>query len=151
MIFKLRDGFQTHHRDYNRQLFKSSEGKVARDKKESPDNIEKHYNKVFNREAQIDQLIPETLDQCPTNERMSTVPNKREVREAIKKMDNNKAPGCSQLATAMLKNIPEEGINFLTNLIRQYWIDKECQIELQNIQQLVSLYKGKRDMQNLNH
>ena len=57
MIFKLRDGFQTHHRDYNSLLFKNSEGKVATDKKESTDNIENHYNKVFNREAQIVQSI----------------------------------------------------------------------------------------------
>ena len=81
---------------------------------------------------------------------MSTVPNKREVREAIKKMDNNKAPGCSYLIADMLKNLLEEGINFLTNLISQYWINEECQIGSWNIQQLVSLYKGKGDMQNLN-
>ena len=82
---------------------------------------------------------------------MSAVPKKRELREAIKMMDNNKAPGHYQLTTNMLKRLPEEGINFLTNLIRQYQINKECQIELWNIQQLVSLYKGKGDMQNLNN
>ena len=141
MIFKLRDGFQTPHRDYNSQLFKNSEGKVARDKKESTNNIEKHYNKVFTNS--MEKPILETLDQCPTNESMSTVPIKREVREAIQKMDNNKAPGHSQLTTNMLKNFLEEGINFLTNLKRKYWINKECQIESWNIQPLVSLYKGR--------
>ena len=66
-------------------------------------------------------------------------------------MDNNKAPGCSYLIADMLKNLLEEGINFLTNLISQYWINEECQIGSWNIQQLVSLYKGKGDMQNLNN
>ena len=51
MIFNFRDGFQTHHRDYNGPFIKNSEGKVARDKK-SINNIKKHY-KVFNREAQL--------------------------------------------------------------------------------------------------
>ena len=63
MIFKLRDGFQTHNRNYNGQLFKNSEGKVARDKKESANNIEKNYEKVFNRNTPVDLMILETLDQ----------------------------------------------------------------------------------------
>ena len=50
----------------------------------------------------------------------------------------------------MLKNLLEEGTNFLTGLIRQYQINKEYQIESWNIQKLVILYKGKGDMQNLN-
>ena len=82
MIFKLRDGFQTHHRDYNGQLFKNSEGKVARDKKESANNIKKHYKKVFNRNAPIDLTIIETLDQSPINEMLNIAPNKKEIREA---------------------------------------------------------------------
>ena len=66
-------------------------------------------------------------------------------------MENNKVPGQSELTTDMLKNLPEEAINFLTGLITQYWIDKERQIESWKIQNLVSLHKGKGDMQNLNN
>jgi len=32
MIFKLIDGFQTHHREYGGQLFKDKKGKIANDK-----------------------------------------------------------------------------------------------------------------------
>jgi len=49
-------------------------------------------------------------------------------------MENNKVPGQSELTTDMLKNLPEESINFLTGLITQYWTNKECQIESWKIQ-----------------
>jgi len=51
----------------------------------------------------------------------------------------------------MLRNLPNKAIQFITIIIEQYWSDENCHIETWNIQKLISLYKGKGDMQNINN
>ena len=64
-------------------------------------------------------------------------------------MMNNKAPGQAKVTINMLKNLPEEAMQFITDFIKQYWLDENCHIKLWNHQKLISLYKGKGDIQNL--
>ena len=59
--------------------------------------------------------IISTLDNTPTAD---------EIRGAIKKMKNNKAPGLSRVTMDMLKNLPEEGIALLTAHIQEFWEDE---------------------------
>jgi len=65
IIFKLRDGFQTQHKNYSGQLFQSQEGKQWAIKNESAKNVEQHSQSVWNRDTPVDQLILEMLDQLP--------------------------------------------------------------------------------------
>ena len=51
----------------------------------------------------------------------------------------------------MLKNLSDEAIQFITDIIKQYWSEENCCIETWYIQKLISLYKGKGDIQNLNN
>ena len=66
-------------------------------------------------------------------------------------MKNDKAPGCSKVSTNMLKILPEEEIQFITSIIREYWMDINCQVETWNIQKLIGLHKGREDVQNINN
>ena len=68
MIFKLRDGFQTHHRDLRGQHFKNQKGEVARDKTKNASNIKQHYRAVLYRNTPVDQSILDKLKQCPKND-----------------------------------------------------------------------------------
>lgn len=65
-------------------------------------------------------------------------------------MKSDKAPGAPQLTTAMLKNLPEDTLNFVVETIqefRQHNMDfNSCHVTKLNI-----LYKGKVDPQNLNN
>jgi hypothetical protein len=36
-------------------------------------------------------------------------------------MKSDKAPGTSQLTTDMLKNLPEDALNFVTETIQEFW------------------------------
>ena len=96
-------------------------------------------------------MILEMLDQHPTSETLTDAPNIKKVRGAIRKMKNNKAPSQSEFTTVMLKNLPEKGIKLMISTIAKYWTNENYQIKLWNIQKLCQLYKGKRDMQNLNN
>ena len=93
MIFKLRDGFQTNHREYGGQPFKNQKGKIANDKSENTKYIEEHYQTIFNRKLPVDPSILDDLVQHPINVNIGNVPTIQEVRITIQKMKNNKAPG----------------------------------------------------------
>ena len=70
---------------------------------------------------------------------------------AIKKMKDNKAPGLIGLTMDMIKALPEEAINFSTEVIQEYWMNPKCDFETWHVQNLVTLYKGKGDAKDLNN
>ena len=76
---------------------------------------------------------------------------KQQIRSAIKKMKNNKAPCLTGLTMDMIKALPEEAVNFLTEAIHEYWMSSECDFETWHIQKLVTLYKEKGDAKDLNN
>jgi len=62
------------------------------------------------------------------------------------------APGLTGLATdMMIKALPEEAINLLTEAIQEYWMNPKCDFETWHVQKLVTLYKGKGDAKDLNN
>jgi len=114
MGFKLTTGY------YRGQCFKNQRGEGARDKTENASNIKQHYRSVFNRNTPVDQSVLDKLEQCPINDSISDMPNIKEVKDAVQKMNNKKAPGHSKV-------ILEEGIQFLTSVIVEYGTDINCQ------------------------
>ena len=93
MIFKLRGGFQTHHREYGGQPFKKQKGKIASDKSENAKYIEEHYRTIFNRKFPLGPSILDDLVQHPIKVNIGNAPTIQEVRITIQKMKNDKAPG----------------------------------------------------------
>jgi hypothetical protein len=60
-------------------------------------------------------------------------------------MSSKKAPGKSGMTTDMLKNLPTEGFKLITNFIKSYWQDNNCDFESWHTNILSLLYKGKGD------
>jgi len=85
MIFELRDGFQTHHREYGGQWFKNQKWKIANDKSENAKHIKEYYRTIFNRNLVVDPSILNDLAQFPINVNMGNAPTIQEVRNAIQK------------------------------------------------------------------
>ena len=52
--------------------------------------------------------------------------------------------------TDMIKNLPPEGLAFLTFIIQEFWKNKEVDFESWHITKLSNLYKGKGDQQDPN-
>jgi hypothetical protein len=65
-------------------------------------------------------------------------------------MKCNKAPGTSQLTTDMLKNLPNEALDFIVETIQDFW-QQETDFKAWHVTKLNILYKGKGDQQDLNN
>ena len=74
-----------------------------------------------------------------------------EIKLALKKMKNNKAPGISGVTTYILKNIPEEGHTLLTLFVQQFW-EGNCNFNQWHKTKLSMLYyKGKGNTHDPNN
>jgi len=117
-VFQLIGGFGGHHQTYRLKRISNEQGKVATTDRENADILSNHYSKVFNQNAPYDPTVINKLDQKPqANPMLGIAPNIKEVKAMINKMKNNKAPGITGVTTDLLKNLPEEGFKFLTNII----------------------------------
>ncbi len=99
MIFKLMEGFQTHHRKCVEKNFKYRSGKVAKKCEENAEIL---------KAVEVDFSV---IDEIPAHEiqqKLGVTPSKKEIKKAISKMANNKAPGKSGLTTDMIKSLPPQ-------------------------------------------
>jgi hypothetical protein len=65
-------------------------------------------------------------------------------------MKSDKAPGTSQLTTDMLKNLPEDALNFITETIQEF-LQQNTDFSSWHVTKLNILYKGKGNLQDLNN
>ena len=65
--------------------------------------------------------ILDNLPQYNIAHNLVKVPSDRKIKKAIAKMKYDKAPGQSGLTTDMVKNLPMEALNFLTQKIQDFW------------------------------
>ena len=90
--------------------------------KENANILSNHYCKVFNQNAPYDPTIIDEIDQKPqANPAFGIAPNMNEIKTIINKMKNNKAPSITGVTTDTLKNLPDEALKFLTDIIQNYW------------------------------
>jgi hypothetical protein len=93
----------------------------------------------------------EKIPQHPREELLGRTPTKDEIRKAIKKMMNDKAPGDLGMTTDMMKNLPPEALLFYTDLIQEFWNSKETDFESWHTTLLTIVYKGKGNPQDQNN
>ncbi len=74
-----------------------------------------------------------------------------EIKKAIQRMANTKAPGKSGLTTDMLKNLPPKGFQLYVDLIQDYWKNQDIDYDTWHITTLSNIYKGKGDLQDPNN
>jgi hypothetical protein len=107
--------------------------------------IKEYYQEVFNQKVNVEMNEIDKLPQKDTNEHLGRPPSQDEVTTAIKRMSSEKAPGKSGVTTDMLKNLPTEGFKLITNFIKSYWQDNNCDFESWYTNILSLLYKSKDD------
>jgi hypothetical protein len=94
-------------------MFKNHRGKIAKDPKENSANLRAHWHSVFNMHAEYDESVIQDIPSYDTIEYFGETPTMKEIKEAISKMKNNKAPGGTGLSMDMLKNLPNNALDFL--------------------------------------
>jgi hypothetical protein len=105
---------------------------------------------VLNRHATYDEKIIDEIKQRPVQDSLGSIPSKKEIKSTIAKMKSDKAPGISQLTTDMLKNLPNDAIEFIIETIQEFW-SQNTDFQAWHVTKLNILYKGKGDPQDLNN
>jgi hypothetical protein len=124
-IFKLMEGFQSHHKNSVPKNLKDSHGKEAATNDQNLKIISDHCKKGFNNHAQIDPTVIDEIPQLPIQCEIGDAPTLNEIKKSIKHMKNNRTPGTSKVTTDRLKNLPPEGFELLLFLIKEYWTNPE--------------------------
>ena len=102
VVFQIIEGFNAHHSDYNPKTFSNKEGRISKNTEENTRTLKTHFQEVFNRDSEFDPTVIDDLTQLPIISTLDNTPTADEIRGAIKKMKNNKAPGLSGVTTDML-------------------------------------------------
>ena len=66
-------------------------------------------------------------------------------------MKFDKAPGLTGLTTDMMKSLPNEAIQFYTDIINKFWNNEQVDFEPWHITVLNTIYKGKGNPQDPNN
>ena len=151
VVFQIIEGFNAHHKDYKPKNFANNNGKTSSNDKDNAMILKSFFHDVFNRKATIDPSILDELTQRPAFTSLDMAPSIDEIKAAVKKMKNNKAPGISGTTTDMIKNLPEEGFQILTSHINQFWEDPDYDHEAWHKTKLILLYKGKGKQEDPNN
>jgi hypothetical protein len=72
----------------------------------------------FNCHAEVDYSVLDSIPRHETQHHMGEVPTWTKLKNAIRRMVNDKAPGKSGLTTDILKNLPPKAFQFYVNLIQ---------------------------------
>jgi hypothetical protein len=102
MVFKMIEGFQSHHKSFVPEMFKNSKGKTPKD---STKKLKSYWPNTFNRHADFDETVLKGIQVYATMDSFGQTPEKIEIKAAIKRMKYGKAPGARGLSTDMIKSL----------------------------------------------
>ncbi len=151
MVFKIMEGFQTHHKSEVERFFRFKDGKLAKNADENAEVLKSHFSSLFNSQVEVDNTVLEEIPKHEIQHELGKVPSKAEIRRAISKMANNKAPGKSGLTTDMIKNLPAKAFNLYVEFIQEFWRDNRMDLDSWHVTVLNTLYKGKGDPRDPNN
>ena len=83
MVFKLMEGFQSHHKTLIPRNLKNKAGIEAKDENENVKILRDHYHSLFNRHAEVDYAVLNKIPRHETQHHMGTVPTWTEVKKAV--------------------------------------------------------------------
>jgi hypothetical protein len=81
MIFRLMDGFQTHHRTNVEKIFKSKNGKVATNGLENAEILKDHFTSLFNSQTRVDFSVVDEIPNHISQQILGEVPSKTEIKK----------------------------------------------------------------------
>jgi hypothetical protein len=112
--------------------------------------MQKTTGTPFNHHATYNASVINEIQQHTINNSLGETPSRREIQNAIRKMKCDKALGAPQLTTDMLKNLPNDALNFIVEAIQEFW-HHETEFKAWHVTKLNILYKGNGDHQDLNN
>ena len=93
--------------------------KSGNNRYKNADILHEHYHYVFNHNSPHDTVILNKVEQkSEAKPILGDAPNLEEVQIAIRRMKSNKAPVMLELMTNMLKNLLDEGIDYIAHLVQ---------------------------------
>jgi hypothetical protein len=92
-VFKLMEGFQTHHRKTIEKNFKFKDDRIAKKSDESTEILKAHFPELFNSQVGIDIAVLEDIPKHEVQQKLGDMLTAAEIKKTISKMANNKAPG----------------------------------------------------------
>lgn len=95
--------------------------------------------------ADLYESMIKDISSYDTIEYFGEPPTMKEIKSAISKMKNNKAPSGTGLSMDMLKNLTNDALDFLIKSIQEFWTNHNKDFDTWYITSLNILYKGKRD------
>jgi hypothetical protein len=151
IILKLMQGFQSHHKKSTSKNFINKKGNKAMNDSKNLQILSDHYQTVYNIHTEIDPTVLNKAPQHPIQQDLGKTPSKKGIQSAIRHMKNDKAPGYSNVTTDMLKNLPQQKLDLLSELITKYWPQPTADFHSWYITKLSSVYKGKCNQQDPNN
>jgi hypothetical protein len=151
MVFKLMEGFQSHHKTYIPKNFKNKSGIEAKNDTDNAKILNTHLYSLFNSKVQVDYSVLENKPQRETASQLDKAPSEKEIRSAINGMAHDKAPGQSGVTTDMIKNLPKQAFDLYVKIMQNFWEDEEIDFSAWHTTILRTIYKGKGDPQDPNN
>ena len=106
----------------NNPTLRSKDGsKVLSTTQERKERWLEHHKDQLNITTNADEAFIHNVRQVPTNENLSQPITRGELRRALRKMRNGKAPGCDGIQTELLKSLDMKSFEVLFNIVAQAW------------------------------
>lgn len=92
MIFKLMEGFQTHHKKNMEKNFKSEDGKMAKNDDENAEILKTFFSSLFNSQAKVDFSVLDEIPKHETQHNLGRTQSKQRSRQPYQRWHETKHP-----------------------------------------------------------
>ena len=121
-VKELQAGLTGHHMPLQDMRMKMGDGSLASNDDENADIFAPHFQRLFNRDdAPVDYTVTNLLEKMETITETGEPPTIDEVRAAIAKMVNGKAPGEDGVTVAAIKALPDDAIELIVKYFDDFW------------------------------
>ncbi len=79
MVFKLMEGFQTHHKKTKEKNFKPEDGRIAKNNDKNAEILKGHFSKLFNSQVGIDMTVLEGIPKHEVQHRLGNALTRAEI------------------------------------------------------------------------
>lgn len=116
--------FKTKLRGYSSPniCFKNDQGKLIINDKQNCEHVAKYFKELLNCDPPQEKL---TFQKPESTLHQSTPPNKKEIKEIIKSLKNNKASGKDSIVAELLKYAGDKFLDQLETLFQRIWSTEE--------------------------
>ncbi|KAL5176375.1 LINE-1 retrotransposable element ORF2 protein [Glycine soja] len=146
-IYRLAKGRERKTRDLDQvKCVKDEEGKVLVHEKDIKERWKVYFHNLFNDGYGYDSSSLDTREEDRNYKYYRRI-QKQEVKEALKRMSNDKAVGPDNIPIEVWKTLGDRGLEWLTELFNEIMRSKRMPEEWRR-STLVPIYKNKGDIQN---